>query len=64
MGNDPKALELVHEPEITRTNKLLSYDFKLADQEKTGFITLDKFKKIVRDSRLLTPKEKNLIIRL
>jgi Ca2+-binding EF-hand superfamily protein len=42
---------------------LLCYDFKKADQDKTGLIPLAQFKKIIRASRLMTPKEKNLMIR-
>lgn len=34
------------------------------DKEKTGQITLDEFKYIMRTNRHLTPREKNLLIRL
>jgi hypothetical protein len=54
---------LVYEPEINRTNRLLRYDFIDEDKGKTGYIPLDKFKKIIRQSRMMTPKEKNLLIR-
>lgn len=58
-----KAVKLVHCDEVARTNTLLCYDFKKADTAKTGIINLSDFKHIVRASRLMTPKEKNLIIR-
>ena len=62
-GLDPKALNLVYEPEISRTNKLLRYDFIGFDKDKTGYISLKDFKKVIRQSRMMTPKEKNLLIR-
>lgn len=59
-----KYVRIIHCDEVTRTNTLFGYDFKKADKDKTGVIGLDDFKKIVRSSRLLTPKEKALLIRL
>ena len=59
-----RYVRIVHADEVTRTNTLFGYDFKKADKDKTGVISLDDFKKIVRSSRLLTPKEKALLIRL
>jgi len=42
----------------------LSYKFKQADITKDGRISLEIFKNIVRATKFLTPKEKNLLIRL
>ena len=61
---DPKILSTIYEGEIKRTANLLKYKFKVVDPDTTGMVTLDNFKKIIRESRLLTPREKNLLIRL
>ena len=61
--DDFKAMKLVNCDEVSRTTTLLSYSFKKADANKTGVISLNDFKKIIRESRLMTPKEKNLLIR-
>jgi hypothetical protein len=61
---DPDALKLVYWKEITKCYKLLSYFFDQVDTVKDGLISMDHFKNIVRKTKFLTPKEKNLLIRL
>jgi len=61
---DPEALKMVYWDEIMSIDKLLSYNFNKADTTKDGLISLDHFKNIVRGTKYLTPKEKNLLIRL
>ena len=61
---DPEALKLVYWDEIKSIYKLLSYKFNAADEIKDGSIPLQAFKNIVRSTKYLTPKEKNLLIRL
>ena len=50
--------------EIKRTTNLLNYKFKHADHAKNGRVSLAAYKTIIRQTRFLTPKEKNLLIRL
>lgn len=59
-----KSLEVIFNDEIKRTTKLLNYKFRSADKAKNGRVSLEEFKRIIRETRFLTPKEKNLIIRL
>lgn len=61
---NPDALKLVYWGEIEKCNKLLSYKFNEADEIKDGLISLQHFKNIIRSTKFLTPKEKNLLIRL
>ena len=61
---DQDALKLVYWDEIEKCYKLLSYKFKQADTIEDGMISLQHFKNIVRSTKFLTPKEKNLLIRL
>lgn len=61
---DPDSLKLVYWDEINKVNTLLSYKFKEVDAITDGMISLQHFKNIVRGSKQLTPKEKNLLIRL
>ena len=61
---DPEALKLVYWDEITNVYKLLSYKFEEVDTIKDGVVSLQHFKNIVRSTKFLTPKEKNLLIRL
>ena len=61
---DPEALKLVFWDEIMNIFKLLSYKFHEADSKKEGIVALSAFKGIVRQTKFLTPKEKNLLIRL
>lgn len=61
---DPDSLKLVYWDEIHKVNTLLSYKFKEVDTIADGMISLQHFKNIIRGSKQLTPKEKNLLIRL
>mmetsp|Transcript_11577 Transcript_11577/g.17495 ORF Transcript_11577/g.17495 Transcript_11577/m.17495 type:complete len:345 (-) Transcript_11577:439-1473(-) len=61
---DPKALKMVLWDEIMKCYKLLTYKFEAADLITDGKISLQYFKNIVRSTKFLTPKEKNLLIRL
>ena len=61
---DPNALKLVYWEEINNTYTLLKYKFNEADEIKDGIVSLQHFKNIVRSTKFLTPKEKNLLIRL
>ena len=61
---DPKILEIIYNDEIKRTTTLLNYKFRKADAAKNGRVSLAAFKRIIRETRFLTPKEKNLLIRL
>jgi Ca2+-binding EF-hand superfamily protein len=61
---DPESLKMVYWDEIQKCNKLLSYKFNEVDTIKDGMISLQHFKNIVRDTKFLTPKEQNLLIRL
>lgn len=61
---DPDALKVVYWAEIDKCYKLLSYKFSEVDITKDGMISLQHFKNIVRGTKFLTPKEKNLLIRL
>lgn len=62
-GN-PEALKLVYWKEIEKCNRLLSYKFNEIDIIADGIISLQHFKNIIRGTKMLTPKEKNLLIRL
>ena len=59
-----KSLEVIFSDEIKRTSNLLNYKFRKVDYAKNGRVSLEAFKHIIRETRFLTPKEKNLIIRL
>ena len=61
---NPDALKLVYWDEIQKTYKLLEYHFNEVDIVKDGVVSLQHFKNIVRKTKFLTPKEKNLLIRL
>ena len=61
---DPDALKLVYWDEIMSCYKVLLYSFKDVDEIKDEIISLQHFKNIVRGTKFLTPKEKNLLIRL
>jgi hypothetical protein len=61
---NPDALKLVYWDEIQKCYKLLSYFFEEVDTVKDGIVSLQHFKNIVRKTKFLTPKEKNLLIRL
>jgi len=61
---NPDALKLVYWDEIQKTYQLLSYFFEQVDIVKDGIVSLQHFKDIVRSTKFLTPKEKNLLIRL
>ena len=61
---NPDALKLVLWDEIQKCYKLLSYKFEAADELEDGYISLQHFKNIIRATKFLTPKEKNLLIRL
>ena len=61
---NPNALKLVYWEEIENTYRLLIHEFNSADADKNGKVSIDWFKNIVRDTKFLTPKEKNLLIRL
>ena len=61
---DPEALKLVYWDEIKSIYRLLSYKFNKVDTVKDGSISLQHFKNVVRSTKFLTPKEKNLLIRL
>jgi hypothetical protein len=55
---------MVYWDEIQKTYQLLSYFFEQVDIVKDGIVSLQHFKNIVRSTKFLTPKEKNLLIRL
>lgn len=61
---NPEALKLVYWDEIQKCYRLLSYSFEEVDIVKDGIVSLQHFKNIVRGTKFLTPKEKNLLIRL
>ena len=61
---NPEALKLVYWDEIQKCYRLLSYNFEEVDIVKDGIVSLQHFKNIVRGTKFLTPKEKNLLIRL
>jgi hypothetical protein len=61
---NPEALKLVYWDEIQKCYRLLSYAFEEVDTIKDGIVSLQHFKNIVRGTKFLTPKEKNLLIRL
>lgn len=61
---NPNALKLVYWEEIENTYRLLIHKFTTADISKDGKISIEFFKNIVRETKFLTPKEKNLLIRL
>ena len=61
---DPDALKMVYWKEITNVYKLLSYKFNEVDIVRDGIVSLQHFKNVVRSTKFLTPKEKNLLIRL
>ena len=61
---EPEALKMVYWEEINNTYTLLKYKFNEADEIKDGIVSLQHFKNIVRSTKFLTPKEKNLLIRL
>ena len=61
---NPNALKLVYWEEIENTYRLLIHKFNGADADKNGKVSIEWFKNIVRDTKFLTPKEKNLLIRL
>ena len=61
---NPDALKLVYWKEIEKCFRLLSYHFEEVDIIRDGLISLQHFKNIVRKTKFLTPKEKNLLIRL
>lgn len=61
---NPNALKLVYWEEIENTYRLLKHKFNTADTGKDGKVSIEWFKNIVRDTKFLTPKEKNLLIRL
>jgi len=70
--NQPKvhhtqdSLKLIYGKEISFCYKILSQCFEEADflTSNNVHITLSQFKEIIRETTLLTPKEKNLLIRL
>ena len=67
MHPDPMALKQVHWEEIKNIYGLLSYKFAALgteDEAVNGFVTFDHFRNVIRATKYLTPKEKNLIIRL
>lgn len=61
---DPEALKLVYWEDIMNIYKLLSYKFNEVDIIRDGIISLQHFKNVVRSTKFMTPKEKNLLIRL
>ena len=61
---DPNALKTIYWEEINNTYTLLKYKFNDVDEIKDGIISLQHFKTIIRGTKFLTPKEKNLLIRL
>ena len=50
--------------EIQKCYTLLQYKFNEVDVIKDGLVSLQHFKNIIRSTKFLTPKEKNLLIRL
>ena len=61
---DGNILKAIYDGEIKRTANLIRYKFKAAEGDQKGLVDIESFKQIIRDSRLLTPREKNLLIRL
>lgn len=61
---DHESLKALYWDEIMKVDKLLSYKFKEVDEMQNGLISLKDFKKIIRETKQLNPKEKNLLIRL
>ena len=61
---DPDALKLVYWGEIMKTNEILKYRFEEAEVIEDGIISLQHFKNVIRDTKFITPKEQNLLIRL
>ena len=70
------ALSIVYEQEIAKLEELLTHDLKDADivhsddvfakketDNLSGEIRIGDFKRIIRKTIFLTPKEKNLILR-
>ena len=55
---------MVYWDEILNIHKLLSYKFNEIDNKKEEIVSLTDFKSIIRQTKFLTPKEKNLLIRL
>jgi hypothetical protein len=71
--NDPvpsDALKIIYKAEIDKCEQLLTHDMKhkdtghLAKTKLTGLISLTNFKFICRNTNMLTPKERNLLIRV
>lgn len=74
----PEALKAIYLDEIKQVYKLLSQDFNRTEKDywkdkernpnpeidEKGTVPLKDFKRIVRGCQVLTPKEKNLLIRL
>ena len=61
---DPDQLKKVYWDEINKTSALLEYKFKAVDTVADGIVSIQHFKNIIRGTKGLTPKEKNLLIRL
>lgn len=61
---EPEALKFIFWDEIMKTYKLLEKRFQKLDNVKEGACYLQHFKDVVRGTKFLTPKEKNLLIRL
>ena len=66
---DPEALKRVYWGEIMIIFRYISYRFHENDTEipkvgRSGQVSLEAFKEIIRGTKYLTPKEKNLLIRL
>lgn len=61
---NPRILEVIYNREIAHTTRLLNYKFKACTSTGGDTVSLDEFKGIIRSTRFLTPKEKNLLIRL
>jgi predicted phosphohydrolase len=59
-----EGLKLVLWDEIQETFRLLEFKFKKADQIEDFLISSRHFKNIVRSTKFLTPKEKNLLVRM
>lgn len=72
---EPDALKIVYKQEIVKLEEFLTHDLKAKDTSHSlefgakkseimnGMIRLADFKKIIRKTIFLTPKEKNLLIR-
>ena len=63
------ALRTIYKAEIDKTNQLLTHDMKhkdtgfLSKSKLTGLLKLEDFKYICRNTNMLSPKERNLLIR-